>query len=378
MDGRLRVLMVVDDLRIGGAQRQVVGLAAALAESGHTVVVACTEGGPVGAGLGAAGVPVRMLGRRRVAKRVSLATAVRIARLVRAERFDVVHAHVHAASMAAAVAASFMRAPVVVTEHSMASWRGRLARAYSRLLYRRCAMVLAVSAEIQDRLYRSDRVPAGRVRVVGTALFGRQTGAVRSARTRPAEPRERPLHVGVVARLEREKGVELFVRAAARVAAVRPDAAFSVVGDGSLRPDLEALADGLGLGGRLAFAGERADGEAAVAELDVLCLPSVTEGAPLVVLEAMAAGVPVVATRVGGVPAQLDGGQAGVLVEPGDADALSDALVRLIDEPRERDRLARAGLARHAELGGGPTVVAAVEAAYRDALDDARDPGDRD
>ncbi|WP_020551382.1 glycosyltransferase family 4 protein [Embleya scabrispora] len=352
---------MVDDLRIGGAQRQVAGLAVALAACGHTVVLACTEDGPAGAELAAAGVSVVVLGRRRVARLVSPTLALRIARLVRVGRFDVVHAHVHAATMAAALAGRLARVPVVVTEHSMASWRGPLARAYSRPLYRRCALVLAVSEQIADRLRRVDRVPTARVRVVGTAVFGAPPA------TLPG-PRDAPPAVGVVGRLEPEKGVEFFLRAAARLADRHPEVDFTVVGDGRLREELHSLARHLRLGDRVRFGGMRTDGPAAVAALDILCVPSLTEGAPLVVLEAMAAGVPVIATAVGAIPHQLGHGHAGVLVEPADVAALTHALDRLLTHPHERRRLGRAGRHRLTRLANADAVTDAVCTAYLDAL----------
>lgn len=365
---RLRVLLAVDDLRIGGAQDQVVGLAAALAARGHRVVLVCTEaGGPSEVRLAEAGVPVVVLGRRHVAKRLSVSFALRIARMARAGGFDVVHAHVHAASMAAALGGPLVGVPVVVTEHSMASWRGRVACAYSRLLYRRCALVLAVSPQIRHRLCTRDRVARARVRVVGTALFGPATAPLAEMDARTGVG---PV-VGVVARLRPEKGVEVFVRAASLVAHAHPDVTFSIVGDGDQRDRLEGLAAGLGLGARMRFHGERADGAGAVAAADVLCVPSLTEGAPLVVLEAMAAGVPVIASAVGAVPDQLDGGRAGILVPPGDVSALASALDGLLADAYERDRLACLGRRRLRELGSADQVTREVEAAYRAVIREA-------
>ncbi|MEU0935366.1 glycosyltransferase family 4 protein [Embleya sp. NPDC059267] len=359
---------MVDDLRIGGAQRQVAGLAGALASCGHTVVLACTEDGPAGAELAAAGVSIVVLGRHRVARLVSPMLALRIARLARVGRFDVVHAHVHAATMAAALAGRLARVPVVVTEHSMASWRGPLARAYSRPLYRRCALVLAVSEQIADRLRRLDRVPTTRVRVVGTAVFGATPAAL-------PDRHDAPVTVGVVGRLEPEKGVEFFLRAAACLADRHPRVRFTVVGDGRLRGELHALTRHLRLGDRVHFGGMCTDGPAAVAALDILCVPSLTEGAPLVVLEAMAAGVPVIATTVGAIPHQLGHGHAGILVEPTDVAALARALDTLLTHPHERRRLGRAGRHRLSGLANADAVTAAVCTAYRDALHPADDGG---
>lgn len=365
----MRVLLVVDDLDIGGAQRQVVGLARALAERGNTVALACTTGGntAAAASLKESGVRVEVLGHRHVTKRFSPGFAARIARLARTGRFDVLHGHVHAAAMAAAAAGPAAGVPVVVTEHSMASWRGSVARGYSRPLYRRCATVLAVSDEIARRLRTVDRVPPGRVMVLGTALFpdsrdpvpGYPPGGGFGGLLSPRQG----VRVGVVARLQPEKGIDVFLHAVARVAPDHPDARFTVVGDGDLRAPLTALAARLGLAEHVRFVGACCRGEAAVAAFDVLCVPSLTEGAPLVVLEALTAGVPVVASTVGAIPEQVE--DAGVLVPPGDPAALAEALRRLLDDAGERFQLGTAALKRAASLPTAADVTDAVEEVYR-------------
>jgi glycosyltransferase involved in cell wall biosynthesis len=158
----------------------------------------------------------------------------------------------------------------------------------------------------------------------------------------PAE-RERPLIVAV-GRLKAPKDFPTLIRA---LSGLRPDSFEAViVGEGPDRPRLEEEIEALGLSGRVRLAGERRDVPELLAAADVFVLPSASEGLPVSVLEAMAAGLPVIASRVGGVPEQVSDGETGLLVEPGDPNELTAALDRLIADPSLRRRLGAAGRAR--------------------------------
>jgi glycosyltransferase involved in cell wall biosynthesis len=142
--------------------------------------------------------------------------------------------------------------------------------------------------------------------------------------------------------------VATFLKAAARVAPLFPEVGFLVVGDGPLREELTDLTRQLGLEQRVHFLGHRADARALIELLAVLVVPSFTEGSPLIILETMAAGVPVVASAVGGIPDQVRHGKEGLLVAPGDPGALGDALLRLLRDPAYARSLGEAGRERAA------------------------------
>jgi glycosyltransferase involved in cell wall biosynthesis len=145
------------------------------------------------------------------------------------------------------------------------------------------------------------------------------------------------LVIGTVARLVPEKGVASLLRAAPLVLRGQPRTRFVVIGDGPLRTQLVALAEELGIAARVRFLGARADGPQLIAELDVLAVPSLSnEGTPLVTLEALSAGVPVVATSVGGIPEQVHGFERVALVPPGDVNALTRALIDMAGTVRRR------------------------------------------
>jgi glycosyltransferase involved in cell wall biosynthesis len=178
--------------------------------------------------------------------------------------------------------------------------------------------------------------------------------------------------IGVVGRLVPVKAVDLFLDAAARVARSHPDAQFVVLGGGELGPELRRRAADLGLGRTVRFLGFRSDLASVFADLDVLVLSSKNEGTPVTVIEALATGCAVVATAVGGVPDLLRGGECGVLVAPGDADALAAAVGRLIDDPERRRRLGASGRDRawgSFEVG---SMVGRIAALYEELLREKR------
>lgn len=367
-DGRPRVLLVTDSLDVGGAERHVVGLGAALVGRGWSVTIACSVEGALASVARRAGVEVRPMLGCLAKRRVSLAYAWRIARLVHAVGFDVVHAHMYASAAASALALARSPAPLVLTEHSEATWRTGRARWCARHVYRRAAQVIAVSDSIRHRLIAEDGLPADRVTTIHNALLP-LPNAQPAVALPPAPAAHTGPVVGVIARLQREKGVCHFVEAAAHVARQVPGARFVIVGDGPLRDQLSGLAQRLGVRDRVDFLGFRLDAPALMPLLDVLVVPSLSEGTPLVILEAMLAGVPVVASAVGGIPEQIRHGREGLLVAAGDARALAQAILALLERPAYAHQLGDAGRQRSAACFSPELLVRRTEDVYRAALD---------
>jgi glycosyltransferase involved in cell wall biosynthesis len=360
------VLLVIDSLDGGGAERYVVDLAIALRDRGWPVEVACSTGGVRAAALTDAGIPVSVLLGGLVKRRVSGGYGRALRRLVRDRRPAVVHAHLYASAAAAVVATRGLAVPVVLTEHTEAPWRDRAACAISRRVYQRVDHVVAVSSAIRDTLVGTYGVPAGRVDMLLPAT------AAPAAAPRRVTGDDAAAQVGVVGRLVPEKGVDVFLHAVALVTPAVPTARFVVVGEGSLRAALEDRAASLGLTGVVTFTGFRPDAPGLIAGLDVLVVPSRSDGSPLVVCEAMAAGIPVVASRVGGLPDLVAHGESGLLVRPEDPAELARSLVRLLRDPPAAQALGRRGrqLAEgrsHARLVDRMTEVYAAVARPRAA-----------
>jgi glycosyltransferase involved in cell wall biosynthesis len=196
--------------------------------------------------------------------------------------------------------------------------------------------------------------PRGRLRVIPNGI---------TVRRREPRPAREPVVIGTAALLERRKGIDVLVEASARLATPHR---LVVYGDGPLRGELEALARRLGVPAE--FRGFVPDAAARVDDLDVFVLPSRGENLPIAILEAMAAALPVVATRVGGVPEVVADAETGLLVEPEDVDGLAGALDRLARDAALRERLGRAGAARIAARFDARTVARRMVALYEELL----------
>jgi glycosyltransferase involved in cell wall biosynthesis len=257
----------------------------------------------------------------------------------------------------------------VITEHSEGCWQSITQRAVSRWVNHRAAVVVAVSDTVRRRLIAEGRAPAGRVVTI-------PNGVTPAPRHHRAERRDGHL-VGVVSRLEPEKGVDVFLDAAAEVVRAVPTCCLLVVGDGSQRERLEARAARLGLEHRVQFLGWRTDAREIIGTLDLLAVPSRSEGLPLATLEAMSAGVPVVGSMAGGIPDLLDQGRTGLLAPVDDPRALASACIALLRDPARARQLGEAGRRRAASYFGHARMVAAIEEVYISARRCGRYPCSR-
>jgi glycosyltransferase involved in cell wall biosynthesis len=355
-----RLLFVADSLQVGGAERVLVELAAGLVTRGARVMLAVSVGGSLALEAERAGIDVRVLGERLVKRRFDHDFADALSQLISGDPPDLVHTHMFASTVAASEGSCRFGVPLVIHEHSEAGWRDGAARRRVAVAYSRSSAVIAVSAAIGRRLVQLDRVPPEKVHVVMNAL-----PSLAHRLLGPGLPSGNGPLVGVVARLQPEKGVAVFLRAAGRLIQSVPAARFVVIGDGPQRASLERLAANLGV--PVTFMGFRLDGAALLGALDLLVVPSFSEGTPLVALEAAAAGVPMVASAVGGIPEQACHEVEALLVAPGDAAALEAACLRILLHPALAAQLAAAARRKlretdpHAQLD-------AVEALYRQVL----------
>jgi glycosyltransferase involved in cell wall biosynthesis len=300
----------------------------------------------------------------------------RLRRLFRAWPPDVVHAHGLRAGALAAIAVAFARAAagdkqgrpaLVITVHNAPPAGGMTGAIYHVLeliVARNADSVLCVSPDLEDRMRAAGarRVAHAVVPAAPVSL----TGGV-SAETRAALRGEFGADPGqaivlAAGRLAAQKGFGLLLDAAARWGDIWPAPLLVIAGQGPLAAGLQARAASLGLTVR--FAGHRGDVPALLAAADVFVLPSVWEGQSLILQEALRAGVPVVATRVGGNPG-LTGEDAAILVPPGDAQRLADAVRAVLGDPALAARLREAAAARARALPGEDAAVAAALAEYR-------------
>ncbi len=343
MARRPRILLLITLAETGGAQTYVAGLLPALVER-FDVVVAAHGDGPLRDATHSAGA--RFISLRHVRRDLhvvhDLLGVLELARLMRRERPDIVHANSSKAGLLGRLAAAPARVPVrVFTVHGWAfkAYSG-VASALYRWADRLTAPLTTVTICVSER-ERSAGVAARTCRAARTVVI---PTAVDADTTVPSRRDGRPPRIVTVGRLAAPKDPVTLVRALAAL----HDVPFSaqIVGDGPERPVVESEIRAAGLEPAVELTGERHDVPQLLAQADVFVLSSRSEGAPISVLEAMAAGLPVVASAVGGVPEIVDDGTTGVLVPPGDPAALAAAIEPLLADATLRDRLGDAGRAR--------------------------------
>jgi glycosyltransferase involved in cell wall biosynthesis len=224
---------------------------------------------------------------------------------------------------------------------------------------------IAVSEQVGHHLHRDFDVPLAKLRVVrnGIPLAPFDQCIDPSLRDALREGTTRPI-VFTPARLHTQKGHRYLLAAARQV----PDALFLLAGDGPERDDLQRMAAELGVADRVRFLGHRPDVTKLLLHCDLFVLPSLFEGLPLSVLEAMAAGKPVIATDVGGTDEVVTHGVSGLLVRPADPDALANAINAVLGDPAKAARLGAAGQARVRQLFRAETMVQGVQEVYREVL----------
>jgi glycosyltransferase involved in cell wall biosynthesis len=280
--------------------------------------------------------------------RLGLGMMLRLAGALRRARPDVVQTHGEAGIFWGVPAARFAGcravAALLYQNHPGAShkmWALRLG-------LRSASVVVAGSADVQRFLVAELGVAPARALVIPCAIDAETFLGAARKRTHDAEARRRPVIV-TVGRLVREKGHAVLLRAFARLRP-RCDAELWIVGDGLLRDQLAGLAEELGIGEHVRFLGTVCPTVDVLNRADVFAFPSLVEPQGLAILEAFAAGVPVVASRTGGIVEMLEDGRDGLLVAPGDPEALALALAKLLDDPLLRDDLASGGRRRLAEF----------------------------
>jgi glycosyltransferase involved in cell wall biosynthesis len=385
----IKVLRVIARLNVGGPALHVAYLTAGLADRGYeTTLVAGTlaRGEESMASVSEArGVRIETLPalHREIGPLRDARAILRLARLIREERPTILHTHTAKAGAVgriAALLAGDARPPIVVH-----TFHGHVLRGYfnpvttlsfrtlERWLARVTTALIAVSPEVRDDLVKLHVAPASKFAIVRLGIeLDERTDVDSGAR---AETRrqlgigEDAFIVGWVGRMTAVKRTDDVIRALRGLVERGVDAYLCLVGDGPDRDHLERYAHELGVVKRCLFVGYQDDVARFYSAIDALVLPSVNEGTPVSVMEALAAQRPVVATRVGGTPDVIRDGVDGYLVEVGDANALSERLAGLANDPERRARMGAKG--REQVLGryAVERLVDDIDRLYRSLLD---------
>jgi len=385
---RIKILRVIARLNMGGPALHVAYLTAGLRERGYdtTLVAGSLARGEDSMAFVADARDVQIvrideLGREISPLRDFVAT-LRLARLIRRERPDILHTHTAKAGTVGRVAALFAgrhRPPIIVHTfhgHVLRGYfgvlRSRLFLLLERWLAKRTTALIAVSPQVRDDLVALGVAPAGRFAVIrlgielGERVDGQRNGRAESRRYLGIAPDR--FAVGWIGRMTAVKRTDDVLVAFKLLREDGVDAVLCMVGDGPDRPGLEQRAQELGVVRDTLFLGYQEDVAPYYAAFDALVLPSSNEGTPVSAIEALAAGRPVVATRVGGVPDVVQEGEDGFLVEPGATGDLAARLAELARDPKLRERMGRAGRERVLPRYAVERLVDDVDRLYRSLM----------
>lgn len=371
---RVKVLHVITRFWAGAGGNTLL-TAAGMDPKVYEVWIAGVPGGDLWERARAAGVrTVEIPGFRDVLTPADLLVLWRLIRLIRRERFSVVHTHSAKGGFLGRFAARICRTPVVVHTFHGISFHDRMSRG-RRAAYRRLERLprpftdtfFAVAPQLAREVVEQRLAPPGRVSVVPSAvdLAGVPFDFDQDARRALGVPAGIPL-VGTVGRIDHQKAPLDFVRMAAAVRLDHPDAQFVIVGGGPLEADVRRLAAELGVGVRMT--GYRPDAAQLVAGLDVFVISSLYEGLGRALTEALAAARPVAATCVNGVPDLVEPGATGLLAPPADPAALARAVSWLLSHPAEAAAMGRQGRTRVRTAFDAPAMCAAIDRSYRQLL----------
>lgn len=306
--------------------------------------------------------------------------AMRLARLLVGGRFHIVHSHMFWSSLFASPIAWACRVPIIVeTLHGTEAWRKGWKATYivDRATVRFVSKYVAVSQSDARFLANTKHVPAGKITIIhngiDTGRFATRLGAGHAIRQELGFTEEDNVLI-MIARLHPGKGHRVLLDAIPHLLPLYPRLKLLCLGEGEFEPELRALCGSLGLGESVRLLGYRRNVPDWLAAADINVLPSFYEGLPLTILEAMASGLPSVASNVGGIPEAIEDGVSGLLVPAGDPRRLAEAISILLRDRGKRAQLGQAARARALENFDYERQVRSTERMYLELLDGPRTP----
>ena len=373
----IRVLYAVDTMAYAGTQTHIAAMIRGHDRTRFLPRLLCLqEKGALGARLEAEGVPVEAYGLKRIYDCAAAREGLRLAAFLRRERIDVLHAYLFAAQAFCVPPARLAGVPLVVAGRRAAGvyWTARRDPLAPRVSNALAHLQVANSEAVKEYLVRREGVPPGRIRIVYNGVDAKRFSPAPAPEDRgPGE-----LTVGYVGSLTRVKGVDLLLRAARRALDEFPGLKVRIVGEGPLEArrayegdtgaSLKALARELGLGRCVEFAGGTERPEDEFKRMDLFVMASLSEGMSNAVLEAMASGLPVIATASGGNREVVEEGKTGLLFPVGDDRALSERILAFARDAGRRRRMGEAGRRRALERFTLERMVAGMETVYLDGL----------
>lgn len=351
MEKSLKILYVIDKMTVGGAQRHLAQVIPRINKTpGFSAELCClSRAGELGEQLSDSGVPVHVLGIDKIYNMPAIGKMARLKQIIRDNKIDVVHTYLFSSNVYGVWAGHEFPDVRIISSRRDTGFE---------LKYRHRLLLRWVNRWVDRFMMNSNAVKANAVRLEGvpeskciTVYNGVEAPVGRSRAERDALRQKlgfdkENLLVGMVANLRPVKDHKTFLNAAKLVLEKIPNAKFVLVGEGSEREKLEKMVEGCGLSGHVVFVGGVSNPREYFGVFDVSVLTSKTEGFSNSIIEAMAEGVPVVASNVGGNPEVVEDGVSGFLVNPGDAEKFAERIVKLCAVAELRLKIGEAGRMR--------------------------------
>ncbi len=359
----VRIGFVIGQLSVGGAEGQLYELLRHLDERFSPVVFCLTaQAGSMREDLARLGVPVHNVGRR------GLPRARRLRRLIVEQGIDLVHSWLFIANGYAAAATLFGRQPLITSARNC-KVQGRASQLVNAIAFRCSSAIVVNSNDVEEYIVRHYAAPRDRIQMIVNGVDTQRFCPL--AQSSGVAEVASPPRIVTIGRLVQQKNQALFLEAGSRLAKAYPELELMIVGEGPLRAQLQRQAQELGLSERVSFAGERRDTDAILRQASLFWLTSRWEGMPNTVLEALASGVPVIATDVGGTRQILRDGVDGYVVPSGDAGAFVSRSTELLGDRPRREQFAHNARQR-AEEFSPQRMAEKFEELYDDILDARR------
>lgn len=363
---KLRLMQITHDLAIGGLQQVVVNLCRTIDRSRFDVSVLCLRNrGVLTQEVEKMGIPVLSLPPKK--NGTDYCSFLKVARILRQKKIDIIHTHNTQPFIDGTIGAILSSVKTIVhTDHGRTFPDKRRYMFAEWLMSHRADKVVGVSAPTAQNLITYERISPQKITTIMNGIDGTLYGRNIDKEKKKEElgiGKKGPV-IGLAARLVKEKGITYLLKAMPAVRKAFPDAVLIIAGTGDQEGVLKKEAGELGLGRSAFFLGPRTDIPELLKLFELFVLPSVSEGLPMVLLEAMAAGCPIIATTAGGIGAAVRHGENGSLVEPANTAALAEEIIKLLRDGYLRERYAGRGRRIFEEKFSANIMAAQYERLY--------------
>jgi len=362
---KLNVIHLVEELTIGGLEKILTTIVLNLDKKKYNVSVWCLrEGGFFADKLVKEGIDVKIL---HISTSRNPLSIYKLYRFLKSHKFDIIHTHAYSAGTIGRMSAFLAGVPVIISHnHSVYDYYGKFYNLVEWFLSLITDRVICISEVVNGFANKTQRINSKKLITIHNGIDDVCDLTEKSSSDLKKElgiPINHPV-ICTISHMEEHKGLKYLLEAASLLLQSKNDVSFLLVGEGVLKKELKILCADLKIEKNVIFAGEQSDISEILSLSDIFVLPSLREGLPLTILEAMACGKPVIATNVGGIPEIVKDGENGILVYPKDPETLYMAMNELLGDREKREKMGRIGKRVCDESFRTKTMVEKVEDLY--------------